>query len=818
MNTLHHLGLISILSVCALSASAQQTGSIKGTITTADGRPAEAVTVGLKSRGQGAITNNQGQFVIERVRDGQYTVVVTAVGLKSEERAVTVSGGQSVSLDFSLTENAEQLREVVVNGARVNRFARKESVDVNKMPLSNLENPQVYATVGKELLTEQLVFSVDEATRNAPGVQKMWEPTGRSGDGGSFYASRGFVVSSQLRNGVAGGVTSTIDAANLEKLEVIKGPSATLYGSALTSYGGLLNRVTKKPFDRFGGEAAVAAGSYGFHRASVDVNTPLNAAKTLAFRLNGAYTYEDNFQNAGYTGFAKDLALAPSLQFQPTDRLTINLDAELYRSTNVGKQLIYLYFLDKVDNFGFSRADQAPLDYRQSYQGPGLTQDSRSTNLFGQVRYRISPSFTSTTYLTSSRSYSEGNGPYFYLASDIALGKSTTPGVSSLIRADQSTEDSRRQTYQVQQLFNGDFHVGGLRNRVVLGLDFLRLDSDIEFFGGQIDVVPLNVPGYNYRTFNRSTVEATYGAAAPGRYPVTTKINTYSAFVSDVLNLTDKLSVLAAVRVDRYDNKGGILYTPVPAYKQTAVSPKFGLVYQPVKDRVSVFANYQNSFNNQNSSYLNAELQSFVTKPERANQVEGGVKLDAAGGRLSATVSYYDIRVQNVLRTLYTVITPDSTTLTISAQDGTQWSRGTELSLTANPVPGLNLVGGFAYNYSKFVNTNENVNGRRPNTASSPYLANLWVSYRQPEGRLKGLGLGFGGNYASENKILNSVSQGVFTLPSYTVLNASAFYDLPHYRFAVKVDNLTNEHYWIGYTTFNAQKLRSIIGSVAYKF
>jgi len=376
----------------------------------------------------------------------------------------------------------------------------------------------------------------------------MWEPTGRSGDGGSFYASRGFVVSSQLRNGVAGGVTSTIDAANLEKLEIIKGPSATLYGSALTSYGGLLNRVTKKPYETFGGEVTAAAGSYGFHRVSADVNTPLNKAKNLAFRLNAAYNYEDNFQNVGYAGFVKNLAIAPSLQFQPTDRLTINLDAEVYRGTNVGKQLVYLYYSDKVDNLGFSRADQSPLDYRQSYQGPGLTQDSRSTNLFGQVRYRISPSFTSTTYLTSSRSYSEGNGPYFYLASDIALGKGTTPGVSSLIRADQ---DSRRQTYEVQQLFNGDFKLGSLRNRVVLGLDFLSIDSNIDFFGSTIDTAPLNVPGYDYRTFNASTVEAAYAATPPPHYLVTTKINTYSAFASDVLNLTDKLSVLAAVRVDR---------------------------------------------------------------------------------------------------------------------------------------------------------------------------------------------------------------------------------------------------------------------------
>ncbi|RYY08248.1 MAG: TonB-dependent siderophore receptor, partial [Cytophagaceae bacterium] len=351
-----------------------------------------------------------------------------------------------------------------------------------------------------ELLTEQLVFSVDDASRNVPGLQKMWEPTGRAGDGGSFYASRGFVVSSQLRNGVAGGVTSTIDAVNLEKLEVIKGPSATLYGSALTSYGGLLNRVTKKPFETLGGEVAVAGGSYGFHRVSADVNTPLNKAKTLAFRLNTAYNYEDSWQNVGYAGFVKNLAIAPSLQFRPTDRLTINLDAEVYRGTNVGKQLVYFTYGDPIKNLGFSRADEAPLDYRQSYIGPGLTQTSRSTNLFGQVRYRLSQSFTSTTYLTSSRSFSEGKGAYFYLLSNAVAsgGAVTTPGVNTLQRADQSTQDSRTQTFEVQQLFNGDFQLGNLRNRLVLGLDFLRIDSNVDFFGGTIDQVPIRAvsPGY----------------------------------------------------------------------------------------------------------------------------------------------------------------------------------------------------------------------------------------------------------------------------------------------------------------------------------
>lgn len=823
MNCLRYLLFFLLLTGYVAPTWGQATGSIHGRVTTTDGQPVESVTVGLQGQTMGSTTDEQGRYNIKSVPAGTYTIIASFVGLKPAQQQVTVAAGERVSLDFRLTESAAELNEVVVSGSSTNKFNRRTSVDVAKMPLSNLENPQVYATVGKELLTEQLVFSVDDASRNVPGLQKMWEPTGRSGDGGSFYASRGFVVSSQLRNGVAGGVTSTIDAINLEKLEVIKGPSATLYGSALTSYGGLLNRVTKKPYETFGGEVAVSAGSYGFHRVSADVNTPLNKAKTLAFRLNTAYNYEDGWQNVGYAGFAKNLAIAPSLQFSPNDRLTINLDAEAYRGTNVGKQLIYFTFGDPIKNLGFSRADEAPLDYRQSYLGPGLEQNSRSTNLFGQVRYRISPSFTSTTYLTSSRSYSAGFGPYFYLLSNAAVsgGSVTTPGANTLQRADQSTQDSRTQTYEVQQLFNGDFQLGNLRNRVVLGLDFLRIDSNVDFFGGTIDQVPVRavspgyLDGYDYRShFTGSTVNAIYAASPPSHYPVTTKVNIYSAFASDVLNLTDQLSVLAAVRVDRYDNKGGLVYFPVNSYGQTAVSPKFGLVYQPVKDRVALFANYQNSFLNQNSVFLDAQGGSNLTRPQRANQWEGGVKLDAAEGRVSATVSYYDIRVNNILRTLGN----NSAGATIGAQDGTQWSRGAELNLTANPLPGLNIVGGFAYNYSVFVNTSDDVNGLRPETASSPYLANAWVSYRQPAGLLKGLGLGFGGNYASDNKIVNRVSLGSFTLPNYTVLNASVFYDLPHYRFSAKVDNLTDKHYWIGYTTMNAQKLRSIVGSVAYKF
>jgi iron complex outermembrane receptor protein len=810
MNCLRYLLFFLLFTGYITPTWGQGTGSIRGRVTTTDGEAVESVTVGLQGQTMGSTTDAQGRYNIKSVPAGTYTIMVSFVGLKPAQQQVTVAAGERVSMDFRLAESTADLQEVIVQGARTNKFNRPSSDDVAKMPLKNLENPQVYATVGKELLTEQLVFSVDDATRNVPGLQKMWEATGRGGDGGAFYASRGFVTSSQLRNGVAGNVTSDIDAINLEKLEVIKGPSGTLFGSSLTSYGGLLNRVTKKPLDTFGGELTAAAGSYGFHRVSADVNlvdsnTPADQPKQLALRLNTAYTYEDNFQNVGTPGFNKNLAVAPSLQYRPSDRLTINLDAEIYKGTNVGRQLIFFYFPSA--QLGANRADQLPLDYRQSYQGSGLTQDSRSTNLFGQVRYKISPSFTSTTYLTSSHSFSNGFGPYFYLVP----GADNSVNSLTLARADQSTQNSQREIFEAQQLFNGDFQLGNLRNRIVLGLDFLRLDSDVNFLGGNFDAVPVNTPGYDYGGFNGTTVAAAYATTPPAHYLVTTKSNTYSAFVSDVLNLTEQLSVLAALRVDHFDNKGGILYTPVEAYSQTAFSPKFGLVYQPVKDRVALFANYQNSFTNL-GSFITPGGTATIAKPERANQWEAGVKLDAANGRVSATVSYYDIRVANRLRAVPTIANPLA-----QLQDANQWSRGAELNLTANPVRGLNIVGGFAYNYSVFVRSSDDVNGLRPNTASSPYLANAWVSYRQPEGPLQGLGLGFGGNYASDNRIQNTATN-VFILPNYTVLNASAFYDQPHYRLSVKVDNLTDKHYWIGYTSMSPQKLRSIIGSVAYKF
>jgi iron complex outermembrane receptor protein len=237
INTLLLIPLIAFLTFfVAQPASAQQAkGTLKGKIITSKGQPAQNVSVMLKGTRWGAVTDENGKFQF-KAQAGDYTLVVSHVGMARQEIPVTVEPGKLAAVpQITVNISANSLNEVSVTGEKTNKFAKQNSDDVAKMPLSDLENSQSYSTISSELITEQNITTVDGAMKNAPGVQTMWQATGRGGDGGSYYSLRGFITQSLFRNGIAGGVSNTIDAANIESIEVIKGPSATLFGSTLSS-------------------------------------------------------------------------------------------------------------------------------------------------------------------------------------------------------------------------------------------------------------------------------------------------------------------------------------------------------------------------------------------------------------------------------------------------------------------------------------------------------------------------------------------------------------------------------------------------------
>lgn len=238
-------------------------------------------------------------------------------------------------------QTTDSIKENTIDAVILNTIVKKDTESSHKMPLKFIENPQVYSSVDKTVLENQNLFTVDEALRNVTGLQKMWNATHRSGDGGSYVNLRGFIASNSMRNGMVSPVSSTIDAINIEKVEVLKGPSATLYGSNGASYGGLINRITKKPLDHFQGSVSLAGGSNDFARVQSDVNVPLNRSRSLLLRLNTAYTTESSFQNAAAKSHY--YAFAPSLLWNVSDKLNVLLDYEGFESRTQAEQNLFLY-------------------------------------------------------------------------------------------------------------------------------------------------------------------------------------------------------------------------------------------------------------------------------------------------------------------------------------------------------------------------------------------------------------------------------------------------------------------------------------------
>ncbi|AZB09498.1 TonB-dependent receptor [Chryseobacterium sp. G0162] len=719
-----------------------------------------------------------------------------------------------------LAQQKDTLKTKSIDEVIISTYVKKDSEYSNKMPLKAIEDPQVYSSIDKGVLENQLLFTVDDAFRNVAGAQKMWSATNRAGDGGVYLNLRGFVAGNSIRNGMVAPITTSMDAINVERIEVLKGPSATLFGSNVTSYGGVVNRVTKKPFETFAGAVSLAGGSYNFYRVQADVNTPLTQDKKLLFRLNTAYTNQGTFQRTN----AKNsfYAFTPSITYRPTDNLEINAELEMFETNSYPETAFFFYVpsaqlgadsMDKLEKLGYN--------YKQSYTGEGLKTIGKARNFFGQVNYKINEHIKSSTNVSTAYSYSDGFNPYFYFAPKGMVTGNASDTELGVVRADQSTKDSKRTYFQIQQNFNFDFNIGSVRNRTVAGFDYMRLNDNQYFMFTNFDWVPFT--GTDYTNMNGQTLGAMYDNLRNqpdfeknNTYISSGKKDTYSGYISNVITPVAGLNILTSVRYETNNYRGGqVGQNKTAEYKQGAWSPKFGVVYQILPEKLSVFGNYQNSFTV--NGYYTSDKAGNVTlsTPERANQFEGGIKTNLIKGRITTTLSYYNIQVKN---TLLNTGEMTGTGQAVQNQAGLLRSQGVELEANAYLIKGFSVIAGVSYNDMKYTEADNTVIGRRPATASSPWLVNFNASYQFLDGKLKGLGFGVGGNYASDNKIVNSTTMGTFILPKYLVLNANAFYDTKKFRIGVKVDNFTNEHYWSGYTTANAQALANVLGSFTYKF
>ena len=839
MNLITLKKLFTFLIVfCALSSYAQERAKISGTITLNDGTAGDNISVSLKNTSYSSVTGNSGEYEITNVKPGSYTIRVSAVGMAAIEETITIAPGENTVRNFTVNQTQEQLSEVVIETEKTNKFTRTQSEVVSKMPLKDIENPQVYNTITAEVLKEQVVTNFDDALKNAPGLDKLWESTGRGGDGAGYFSLRGFAVQPTMLNGVPGLTAGSPDPANIERIEVIKGPSGTLFGSSLISYGGLINVTTKRPYNTFGGNISYTAGTYNLNRYTVDINSPIGTSNKAAVRINAAYHKENSFQDAG---FKKSFFVAPSLSYQVNDKLSFFVNTEFYNGQSANAPML---FLDRGAELRTHNMKELGYDYKRSYTGNDLYIETPTFNLQAFMNYKINDNWTSQTILARSSAKSDGYYSYLYEGTQF-FEKEVTQGV--ILNRYINKQNAELYGTDIQQNFIGDFQVAGMRNRVVVGLDYFnRVLIDNSSGYGANGVVYI---GNNVAQFNEAVLDITDPSLfvddsgilnQPGTdallagLPITqskTSQEVYSIYASDVINFTPALSAMVSLRVDRFNNKGQA-NTKDDDYLQTAWSPKFGLVYQPILDKLSIFANYMNGFINTapTTDRIDGLPVGVVLDPEQANQFEVGAKANFFNNKVTAAVSYYNTEVTDLIYTqLVQRLNPDGSPIvdeegipvvpnSFNRQDGAQTNKGFEVSITANPIEGLSLIAGYSYNDSKLTKGDPDFMGRRPESAGPRNLANFWASYRFNSGRLNGFGLGFGGNYGSENLIMNRNLAGEFTLPEYTILNASAFYTVDAFTLTLKVDNLTNEEYYKGWSTITPQRLRAFAANLTFNF
>jgi iron complex outermembrane receptor protein len=823
--------LMSFMLLCSVTIWAQDRATLSGTVTLSGNTPAENIAVALKGTNYGAVTNAQGVFQIRNIKPGTYTFKVSAVGITAVEETVILAAGEEATKNITLSESQQQLNEVVING-NANKYARVKSEIVSKMPLKDIENPQVYNTITAEVLREQVITNFDDALKNAPGLDKLWESTGRGTDGAGYFSLRGFAVQPTMVNGVPGLTNGSPDPANIESIDVIKGPSGTLFGSSLISYGGLINVTTKRPYDTFGGTAAYTGGTYGLNRYTLDINTPLGAEKKVNARINAAYHTEDSFQDAG---FKKSIFVAPSLTYQANEKLSFFVNAEFFNGKSTNQTML---FLDRSSPLRVRNMKDLGYDNRRSYTSNDLFTETPTVNLQAQMNYKISSNWTSQTIL--SRSSAKALGYYSYLyegtsAIEAQTGATITEGI--ILQRSTTHQNSETIGTDIQQNFIGEFNIGSVKNKFVAGLDYFNrgIKSNTTGYGvqGFVNIgvdetqfaalatalhtalqIPMGILPGDSGVLTQAGADAGIAASFnPGVGYSKSKQEVFSAYASEIAYILPNLSAMASLRIDRFSNDNG---------SQTSLSPKFGLVFQPIQDQLSIFANYMDGFVNtdptQNANGQNPTPVNVTFDPEHANQFEFGTKINLFNNKVSGSLSYYYTQVDNMVYTLYGPTLTDPANIQTSIQGGAQTNKGIEFSITANPISGLNILAGYSYNDSRLTAGDPDFVGHRPESAGPQNLVNLWATYKFNYGVLNGFGLGFGGNHGSENKIMNRTVAGTFALPEYTVINASAFYSLDAFTITLKLDNITDKEYYKGWSTISPQRPRIFAANLSYNF
>ncbi len=803
------------------------TGNIQGAVTDEQDNPIPGLNAALKGTTLGSITDLNGQFVIEGVPSGSHQLVVSGVGYQSKSRKVTVSEGGSTTADFSLRESLVELQEVEITGRKETTYQNEVSFLATKTATPLQDVPQAVSYVTKEIIQDQQAYRTADVVKNISGVNQF-----------SYYDDftlRGFRNGSgqaKLINGLRSvGIFGPQPLlANMERLEVIKGPASALFANA--NPGGTINYVTKKPLDEARKSIGFTVGSFNTLRATADFTGPMNESGTLLYRLNLAYEDTDTFRDLQQTS---TYIIAPSITFLPTDKTSVNFDLVINR------------FQGKLDRGQpiFGATAGTDLTSTPTSFAIAQTNDYHDNN----VQYftlSLNHRFTNALSVNASYMKFSWNEDLFehrtsnrFAVDSLGNQIPELMGIQTINRIRKRVSDNLT-TYLV---LNGE--TGPLKHQLLVGFDYIQ---QVEPIGGatggssgyrMVDggIAPSYDPAQaqfflfedgrpvpNVPHFNLQNPQ--YNIAYPQEYIINrvsafaaSRYFTYGFYVQDQITW-GRFKALLALRQENYRDILGYKTSEEEVVKQDKLLPRLGLVYE-LNDRINLYGTYTESFQPQTASTLVDPNAGGPFDPLSANMWEVGAKGVFFDGLFSANLALYRIEQNNILINANDAVNPDRL-----EQRGQEQARGVELDITGNPLPNLSVNFNYAYNRAKITeDENEAAVGRIKENAPE-HQGGIWVKYTLAEGALNGLGIALGSNFVTERNTFDTFREvdgellGL-TLPSYAIFDAAVSYQVNRFKIAANLNNVFDKTHWTGgysYVRLFPGVPRNFLLSVGYTF
>jgi len=640
-----------------------------------------------------------------------------------------------------------------------NRYQPLTTKTAAKIEAELRDIPQTVNVIPEKLFQDQGARSLNDVLRNVPGVGFS------NGDGQRDQVTiRGFsAIADQFIDGVRDDALYYRELANIEQVEVLKGPASVLYGRG--SSGGLINRITKKPTDQAFTDVTTTVGSWNMKRIELDTNQPLS--EVVGFRLNAAVEDSDSFRDQGFT---ERNFIAPSLSFDISDKTRLLLQVENLEDK-------------RVTDFGVPAINGRPVNVDPStYYG---SSDARHDD------------YTESDVLSGAATLEHefNNGwklKNTFRAYDYDLNRNNTVVTSvntTTLRANRRHSFIDRQEHgyfnQTDLSTNADWL--GVKHALLFGMELGYQDKDAQS-GSYAN--PGSVSLFNPESINNTGANRTVTAS-------TSSLSQVAGFyVQDLITLNPEWKALIGVRHDRFDQTTDNLLTDARFGRtDTEYSPRAGLVYQPTP-WASVYASYTQSFQPSQETFALAANNTDIA-PEETTNYEVGAKLDFLGGNLSTMVSLFRLERTNIKST-----DPTDTTRLIPV--GEQRTDGLELSVSGHPAHGWDITAGYAFLDAEITDspstmgvpispTGANIQvaleGNTP-SLTPRHSANLWVTRRFDNGF--GIGGGMvlmGEQYASPSNVVK--------LPGYARADMTAFYETKKYEVRLLVNNIFDREYFV---------------------